>query len=156
MIEVPGGLAERSPVTFIVHRRCPTVNDWHGGPRWKYAALLKTWMREFPPCTGGRARKGSRRRVTVTRVYPKAPGQKRFDPDNLRGGIKPILDALKATGWIWNDHPSHTDVPDPQQRHPYPGESTDAFTIVEVLDLRAHVSMMTLDRNLLRRDTESR
>lgn len=102
-------------VTWEIPRRCPTLNDWHGGPPWKWRELRKTWLLEFPPATVHRAL--GRRRVTVTRVYPATPGQRRFDPDNLKGGLKPILDALRKRGWLVNDSTKWCDVPEPQQKH---------------------------------------
>jgi hypothetical protein len=62
---------------------------------WRYAKERDTWRRLFgqwalvnriPEATG-------RRRVRIVRVYGK--GQRRFDPDNLPGGMKPLIDALK-------------------------------------------------------------
>jgi hypothetical protein len=120
------------PVEFVVPRRFPSVNSWHGGPKWKYAKEADAWLREFPPTTALNRARG-RRSVTIIRVYPKAPGQRRYDPDNLRGGAKPILDALVAHGWLKGDSPAHLDL-DVVQRHPTPTAGDRPWTIVLIVD----------------------
>jgi hypothetical protein len=117
-------------IEWFIPRACPTVNDWHGGPRWKYANLRSLWLREFPPSSIYRAR--GPRKVTIVRVYPQTKGQRRYDPDNLRGGAKPILDALVAHGWLKGDSPKHLTL-DVTQRHAEPGEKPPK-TIVTVED----------------------
>ena len=96
-------------------RAFPTVNKWHGGPRWKYAKEKAAWLREIPPAARHRAK--GHRLVTLVRVFPKAKGQRRYDPDNLRAGAKPILDSLKAHGWLVNDSPKWCSLR-VDQRHP--------------------------------------
>jgi len=119
-------------VEFAIPRPFPTVNDWHGGPRWKYAKAAGDWLREFPPTTVLTRTEG-RRAVTIVRVYPKAPGQRRYDPDNLRGGAKPILDALVAFRWLKGDSPKHLML-DVTQRHAAPGEKAPR-TLVTIEDV---------------------
>jgi len=100
---------------FGVPRRFPAVNVWHGGPAWKYLKEKAAWLHEFPPSTA-LTRPAGRRAVTIVRVYPKAAGQKRYDPDNLKGGAKPILDALVELRWLKGDSPRHCDLT-VEQRH---------------------------------------
>lgn len=117
---------------FDVPRRFPTVNVWHGGPAWKYKRERDAWLREFPPTTALNRATG-RRAVFITRIYPKAPGQKRYDDDNLDGGAKPVLDALRRLGWLKGDSPAHC-TKEVDQRHPAPGEKAPSTRVV-ILDV---------------------
>jgi hypothetical protein len=100
-------------------RAFPSMNAWHGGPDWKYRRVKADWLREFPPAALHRAR--GPRCVTIVRLYAKKRGQRRYDDDNLRGGAKPILDALRAHGWLVNDSPQWCTL-EVHQRHPKPHE----------------------------------
>jgi hypothetical protein len=42
-------------------------------------------------------------RIKITRVMKK--GQRAFDEDNLAWGVKPVIDFLKQSGWIYEDSP---------------------------------------------------
>jgi Holliday junction resolvase RusA-like endonuclease len=64
--------------------------------RWIKAAFLK----ELPPLVKSKRAKG-RKRVTITRVL--GPRERLYDPDNLVGACKPLLDALRAAGYIEDD-----------------------------------------------------
>lgn len=76
-----------------------TIIQWKANRQsWRYAKERETWRRLFagwmlvdriPVATG-------RRRLTIVRVY--AGRQRAFDRDNLHGGVKPLMDALKPKG----------------------------------------------------------
>jgi hypothetical protein len=73
-----------------------TLLSWKANKQWwRYAKERELWRRMFgmwalaeriPHATG-------RRRLTIVRVF--AGRQRAFDRDNLSGGIKPLMDALK-------------------------------------------------------------
>lgn len=111
-------------------RAFPSMNAWHGGPDWKYKRVKADWLKEFPPAAVHRAR--GQRLVSIVRLYPKKRGQRRYDDDNLRGGAKPILDALRAHGWLVNDSPQWCTL-EVRQRHPIQGEHLPR-TIILVVD----------------------
>jgi len=48
---------------------------------------------------------GERRKVVITRYGPRT-----LDHDNLVGGVKPLIDALRGAGVIWEDDPTHIDL----------------------------------------------
>lgn len=48
---------------------------------------------------------GEKRKVHITRY-----GVRRLDADNLYGGAKILVDALRAAGVIWEDDPDHLDL----------------------------------------------
>lgn len=69
-----------------------------------------------------------RRRVRFT-VYWRT---RRVDPDNLAGGLKPVLDAMRDVGLIKNDSPRWLDMPAPQQYLARKTEPRIEITIEEV------------------------
>ena len=118
-------------VTWYIYRRCPTINDWNGPKKWKYAKLAKEWLHEFPPASRQKAK--GKRMVLIIRVFKRGVGQRRYDLDNLRGGVKVVVDALKKTGWLVNDSPKWCEIV-VDQRHPVAGEWTPS-TVVSVSDI---------------------
>lgn len=81
-------------------RAHPTLNDWQGRPSWRYYDLRNIWRKEFPPAMPKAA---MLRVVRIQRVM--GPKERRYDDENLHGGVKPIRDALRYTGWILDDSP---------------------------------------------------
>lgn len=128
---------------FYIPQKFPSLNDWTGRSKWVYVRIKKVWLREFPPASIHRAYCTCRERpapcmgfrsVMLVRIYPKARGQRRLDDDNLRGGAKPILDALRAHGWLCQDSPLHV-VTRVEQRHPV-GDERPHTTSVSIYRIR--------------------
>ena len=71
--------------------------------------------------------KDQRRRVTVTRIGPKL-----LDHDNLYGGAKTLLDAMRDIGLLVDDSPKHCE-PVYFQRVAGNGEAKCTLVRVEVL-----------------------
>lgn len=74
-----------------------------GSARWRYAKERDAWSwlvraaklkHGITPATG-------RRRMTLTRIY--ARGQRALDDDNLKGGTKPLVDAIVREGLLGDD-----------------------------------------------------
>lgn len=101
-------------LTLTVYRATPSLNEFANIRRtnaWKYRSLRAAWHQAIGEALL-QARASYRRplswprppreRVTV-RVTRYAPAHHWLDPDNLAGGLKPVLDALKAHQVIDND-----------------------------------------------------
>lgn len=101
-------------LTLHVYRATPSLNEFHNlrrSQQWKYRSLRRTWLHEvgvallqarahyLRPLPWPRPPK-ARVRIEVTRF---APAHHWLDPDNLVGGLKPVLDALKAHQVIDDD-----------------------------------------------------
>jgi len=108
-------------LTLTVYRATPSMNEFHNLRRsnaWTYRTLRATWHRAIEtallearsetrrPLPWPRPPKG-RVHVHVTRY---APAHHWLDPDNLTGGLKPVLDALKAHELIDNDTAKDIDL----------------------------------------------
>ena len=101
-------------LTLTVYRATPSLNEFHNLRRsqaWKWKSLRQAWLRDISTALlEARARvreplrwprpPKARVLVCVTRY---APAHHWLDPDNLMGGLKPVLDALKAHALIDND-----------------------------------------------------
>lgn len=86
-----------------------TGSNGKGASGWKYRKAADKYSRavnlsEPLPL----AAPGSRRRVTITRLY--RTGRRKFDKDNLVWGCKPLVDVLKKRGYIFDDNPKHVEV----------------------------------------------
>lgn len=82
---------------FVIPLRPPSQNDLRRKARNPWIATLmvkREWMRYFRPDQVGRARRTLKgpRFVRFTRVM--GPGEREYDDDNLKGGLKPIRDLL--------------------------------------------------------------
>ena len=101
-------------LVLTVYRATPSLNEFHNlrtTQHWKYRDLRRLWDRAIgdallearaayrKPLTWPRPPKA---RVTV-RVTRFAPAHQHLDPDNLVGGLKPLLDALKGHEVIADD-----------------------------------------------------
>lgn len=99
-----------------IPRASPSLNDFanpHRTGKWKYRQLRRTWHAEVKDALL-EARVAERQPlrwprppkdlvyIVVTRY---APAHHWLDPDNLIGGLKPILDALRAHDVIADDSP---------------------------------------------------
>ena len=97
-----------------VYRATPSLNEFHNlrrSQQWKYRQLRRIWLHEIgvallqarvdyrTPLPWPRPPK-ERVRVEVIRI---APAHHWLDPDNLVGGLKPVLDALKVHEVIDDD-----------------------------------------------------
>lgn len=104
-----------------VYRATPSLNEFHNlrrAQQWKYRQLRRTWLHEIGvallqaranyrvPLTWPRPPR-ARVRVEVTRY---APEHHWLDPDNLVGGLKPVLDALTAHEVIDDDTAAAIDL----------------------------------------------
>lgn len=92
-----------------------------GDNRWRYKQERDAWHWELkaarlhwkvPKATG-------RRRVTMTRLF--GGRQKEWDPDNLSGGMKPIVDALVLEGLLVGDDAASAQIYYEQVRGPVRG-----------------------------------
>jgi hypothetical protein len=105
----------------------PSLNDWSNvRQRWRYREIRRRWQRLLTDAVlEARAEMGrkilpwprppsARVAVHVTRYAPRF-----FDDDNFRGGLKPVLDGLKALALIGNDDPAHIQVTAEQVHSPY-------------------------------------
>jgi hypothetical protein len=75
-----------------------------GAKGWKYKNERKAYARVlivWTPCAPTKAEK--KRRVYITRYWGK--GKRAYDIDNLAWGLKPLMDEIKANGWIKEDSP---------------------------------------------------
>jgi hypothetical protein len=108
-------------LTLTVYRATPSLNEFHNVRRsqqWKYRAMRKTWLEAIQVALI-EARAESRRPLTWPRpplervqvcVTRYAPAHHWLDPDNLTGGLKPVLDSLKAHALIANDTSKDIDL----------------------------------------------
>ncbi len=96
----------------------PSLNHWANTTpavaRWKYRDLRQRWLRHVNDALLEARSQG----VMATRFWPRppqtrvdvsviryAPPHHWLDEDNLTGGLKPLLDALKALELIRDDNP---------------------------------------------------
>ena len=100
-------------LTLTVLRATPSLNDFANIRRqpWRYRDIRRTWYRAVQDALI-EARSATRvplawprpPHVQVTvQVTRYAPAHQWLDPDNLAGGLKPVLDALKAHEVIADD-----------------------------------------------------
>jgi len=91
-------------VEFTIPSVTPSLNTWQRMNRYQKPKVRRmfawecrafrpvSWPVTPPPFV----------RVSITRC-----GKKLLDADNLTGGVKPCLDALKDAGFIADDSPAH-------------------------------------------------
>jgi len=88
---------------IFIPARIPSLNTWKGRHWRSYARLKNHWLnllRLFAPHGDHR---DTHRRMSITAHQKSRRGF--YDLDNFIGGCKPVLDAVKGTGWIKDDHP---------------------------------------------------
>ena len=108
-------------LSLTVYRATPSLNEFHNlrhSNAWKYRSLRKAWLDAIGQALL-EARVEYRRplpwprppkeRVTIA-ITRHAPEHNWLDPDNLTGGLKPVLDALKAHELIANDTAKDIDL----------------------------------------------
>lgn len=59
----------------------------------------------------GKKERPFRARLRITRF-----GCRLLDPDNLQGGVKPLVDCIKESGLIWDDSPDWLELDVRQQK----------------------------------------
>jgi len=101
-------------LSLTVYRATPSLNEFANVRRsnaWKYRSLRASWNFDIGQALL-EARANYRRPLAwprpphervMVRVTRYAPAHHWLDPDNLTGGLKPVLDALKAHALIDND-----------------------------------------------------
>jgi hypothetical protein len=112
--------------SFFVPLQAPSLNklqvSYDGRGRWRIVNLKRAWAVWIPPLLQRQRAKGPVR-LTVTRFY-RGRGCKAYDLDNFVGGLKPIIDLLKAkaAGYIVDDNPRMLELV-PRQQHAVIGEA---------------------------------
>lgn len=107
-------------LTLTVYRATPSLNAFVNLRRsdYRYAKIRKTWLEAVGHAVLEarshyreplRWPRPPRERVLVY-VTRYAPAHHWLDPDNLAGGLKPVLDALKAHELIDNDTAKDIDL----------------------------------------------
>jgi len=120
---------------FFVPLQPPSLNDFHGRPRYHLHNIKNAWGKWIEPLTMPK-RARVRVRLKVTRFYT-GQGFRPYDADNLIGGFKPILDLLKAktgAGYIVDDSPKWLELEFKQVRGLEPTTHRDG-TLLEFEDL---------------------
>ncbi len=87
--------------------RVPSLNKWKGCHWRSYSKIKKQWldlMNLYAPHGGH----GNCLRYMEIILYHKSK-KGFYDRDNCIGGCKPLLDAIKGTGWIKDDSPKWVD-----------------------------------------------
>jgi hypothetical protein len=96
------------PVVLRCTRSVCSQNDFKAKSHWFYVKDAKGWLNHLEPLVMGADLNGlvlGFSEWSITRVF-KAP-RREFDWANLVGGAKPIPDALKRLGVIFDDSPAH-------------------------------------------------
>lgn len=116
-------------LVLTILKATPSLNDFANlrGQPWRYGELRRSWARHLVDALL-EARVLERRplrwprppqaRVSV-RVIRYAPEHQWLDPDNLVGGLKPLLDALKAHEVIADDAPQAIELDASQAVSPH-------------------------------------
>jgi len=117
-------------LTLRIPHASPSMNDFanpHSSAKWKYRQLRRVWHKAITDALL-EARVADRQplrwprpprehvQVVVTRY---APEHQWLDPDNLRGGLKPVLDALKKHEVIVDDNAKAIELHDRQAVSPF-------------------------------------
>ena len=103
--------------TVTIAKRTPSLNEtgrwaWQGGRSgsgWRKRWELQIWGGLLRSAFGA-GRNETRMRLTVTSYRLKL-----CDPDNLKGGMKVLVDALRRSGMLVDDSPEWLDFPEPAQ-----------------------------------------
>ena len=145
----PPGHASREGLGMTIRLRVlmstPSLNDWlNVRQRWRYREIRRRWLRALRDAVlEERAAMGrkvlpwprppkARVQVHVVRYAPRA-----YDDDNFRGGLKPVLDGLKALELIDDDGPTNIDVAAEQTRSPYRVPNTWTEITLTLADIGA-------------------
>ena len=111
-------------VVFEIPERTPSMNLFTGRGHWsRYAKTAKRYKEMVWALTSRAPKATGKRFVRITRRSTRT-----LDDDNLRGGCKMLLDALKAQGLIIDDSPAWISVDYVQEKSP------SKTTLVEVFE----------------------
>lgn len=117
-------------LTLRIPRATPSLNDFanpHRSGKWKYRQLRRVWHRALQDALL-EARVAERtplrwplppKELVQVRVTRYAPEHQWLDADNLAGGLKPVLDALKAFDVIADDNSKAIELTLRQAVSPY-------------------------------------
>jgi Holliday junction resolvase RusA-like endonuclease len=112
-----------------IPRRLDSPNTWNGrhwrvkhrlSQQWEQAVWVEAAMTRGRPTVAQIARQhlggGEPRKMRVT-VERQVPSKRNFirDDDNLRFAVKPLLDALKRGGYVYDDARKWLEHPTPTQ-----------------------------------------
>lgn len=126
-------------LVFRVARRLDSPNRWQGR-HWRYKDnLTRTWERAMARALVARGPQledrsvivRRRMKVTVARLVPSARNFIR-DDDNLRFAVKPLNDALKRLGLIYQDARAWLEQSMPEQRVSEDGYDWTIVTVTPV------------------------
>lgn len=128
-------------VQIIVNRKLPSLNELRHkyANHHAYARLRDGWKHDVWCLIGARnlkllvAHVDLKHRCKLS-IHSERRGKRwELDRDNLLGGCKPVIDAIKACGVIGDDSPKWLDLEVTQQRSP---------------DLRTHITLETIEPDL--------
>ena len=103
----------------------PSANEW-SGKHWSRRYRLKAqWAKLLLVAKPGEHRASSRLRVTIERVMTGGG----LDPDNLAGGLKPVLDAMVSLGLLLDDSPRWLELHVGQSK---PGKGEPPHTVITI------------------------
>lgn len=95
----------------------PSLNTTTGRGHWTtYTKLKKRWDLLLLEALSREKKMGFRSPLCRARLQIERVGKKILDRDNLRGGVKPLVDNLRARGLIINDNEEWLDAEPPTQR----------------------------------------
>jgi hypothetical protein len=116
---------------FTVGAPVPSLNDHkqNDGRGWAYRKMRDQWVAMMRFCVGRHqiTRPMDKRRVLLTRLY--SSPQREWDPDNLVGGCKPVIDAMVKAGILLGDSRKHAEISYRQEK----GETIGVRFLVEEL-----------------------
>ncbi len=115
-------------IEIAVRKRIESLNKWqrmHWALRSK--AKKEWWQEIIAACNGRVPRKRVKKKKKVVIVSYR---KRKLDYDNLVGGGKPMLDALRKLKFIWDDSPEWLEI-DYIQKLQTVGE----LTIIKVRDI---------------------
>lgn len=122
------------PLRLSIPLKLPSANTW-SNQKWGWAkvhAIQKRFIKNLPPLVKSkRAKKGEKRKVSICRIL--GPRERRYDPDNIITACKPLVDALKKHGYIYDDNEAHMDLAVTQDERVRPAKSKILISIRDLL-----------------------
>ena len=85
-------------IEVFIPMRTPSMNKFKGGWKVYHYRYKMPWKNALAFFFTKKAKEKVPRNVVITTYHDKF-----YDKDNHIGGCKPIIDALRDLGWIWND-----------------------------------------------------
>lgn len=128
----PGGMKLKLTKIDITMTATPSLNKLHGN-RWQMSNWKKKYLKElyhYEYCCQAKEKV----KLTIFRY-----GSRLLDNDNLIGGCKPLIDALKEKGLIRDDSPGWIDLHILQTKVKR-GEEETIVTIEEIADTRNRIA----------------